>query len=173
MLEERPSVRTPDATEQLEPFDVVFFTTGPAGAHQIRNDTDSGGERAEPVPGGGAGGLVRAHAICPLGYLLYRRGAIRSASAALALYSLSGLVGLGHYTATGITEAFWLRQAHVIADVRRRGRARLPRGGDERGHRRWRDGRSGPKAVRAIHPGVWERVFGGTRRAEFGFAKSG
>jgi uncharacterized cupin superfamily protein len=37
----RPAVRTPDGTQQLEPFDVVFFPKGPAGAHQIRNDTDS------------------------------------------------------------------------------------------------------------------------------------
>jgi uncharacterized cupin superfamily protein len=37
----RPSVRTPDGTEELEPFDVVFFPKGPAGAHQVRNDTDT------------------------------------------------------------------------------------------------------------------------------------
>ena len=36
----RPSVRTPTGTEQLEPFDVVFFGTGPEGAHQVRNDGD-------------------------------------------------------------------------------------------------------------------------------------
>lgn len=40
-LEGRPSVRTPEGTEQIEPLDVVFFPRGPAGAHQIRNDTDS------------------------------------------------------------------------------------------------------------------------------------
>jgi uncharacterized cupin superfamily protein len=40
VLQGRPSLRTPDGTEQLEPFDVVFFPMGPAGAHQIRNDTD-------------------------------------------------------------------------------------------------------------------------------------
>ena len=34
----RPSVRTPAGTEQLEPFDVVFFPTGRGGAHQVRND---------------------------------------------------------------------------------------------------------------------------------------
>ena len=39
VLAGRPSVRDPEGTEQLEPFDVVFFPTGPAGAHQIRNDT--------------------------------------------------------------------------------------------------------------------------------------
>jgi len=36
----RPSVRTPEGTEQLEPLDMVFFPKGPDGAHQIRNDTD-------------------------------------------------------------------------------------------------------------------------------------
>ncbi len=40
VLEGRPSVRTPEGTEQLEPFDLAFFTTGPAGAHQVRNDAD-------------------------------------------------------------------------------------------------------------------------------------
>ena len=39
-LKGRPSVRTPEGTEQLEPFDVMFFPKGPEGAHQIRNDTD-------------------------------------------------------------------------------------------------------------------------------------
>jgi uncharacterized cupin superfamily protein len=40
VLQGRPSVRTPEGTEQLEPFDVVFFPRGPSGAHQIRNETD-------------------------------------------------------------------------------------------------------------------------------------
>ena len=39
-IDGRPSVRTPEGTEHLEPFDVVFFPKGPAGAHQIRNDGD-------------------------------------------------------------------------------------------------------------------------------------
>ena len=37
----RPSMRTPAGTEQLEPFDVVFFAIGPEGAHQVRNDGDA------------------------------------------------------------------------------------------------------------------------------------
>jgi uncharacterized cupin superfamily protein len=41
VLEGRPTLRGPDGTEQLEPFDVVFFPMGPEGAHQIRNDTDA------------------------------------------------------------------------------------------------------------------------------------
>jgi uncharacterized cupin superfamily protein len=40
VLAGRPTVRDPQGTEQLEPFDVVFFPMGPSGAHQIRNDTD-------------------------------------------------------------------------------------------------------------------------------------
>ena len=39
VLAGRPTIRTPDATEQVEPFEVVFFPKGPAGAHQIRNDS--------------------------------------------------------------------------------------------------------------------------------------
>ena len=39
VLQGRPTVRTPEGTEEAEPFDVVFFPTGPDGAHQIRNDT--------------------------------------------------------------------------------------------------------------------------------------
>src|SRR4051812_42834772 len=39
VLEGRPTVRTPDATEQLEPWDAVFFPRGPNGAHGVRNET--------------------------------------------------------------------------------------------------------------------------------------
>ena len=41
VIEGIPSVRTPDGTEQLEPFDLVFFPTGPEGAHQVRNDSEA------------------------------------------------------------------------------------------------------------------------------------
>ena len=41
VLQGRPSVRTPEGTEQLQPFEIVFFPKGPAGAHQIRNDTNA------------------------------------------------------------------------------------------------------------------------------------
>jgi uncharacterized cupin superfamily protein len=40
VLSGRPSLRTPDGISQLEPWDVVFFPKGPAGAHQVRNETD-------------------------------------------------------------------------------------------------------------------------------------
>jgi uncharacterized cupin superfamily protein len=41
VLEGRPSVRTPEGVEGLAPLDLVFFPIGPAGAHQLRNDTDA------------------------------------------------------------------------------------------------------------------------------------
>jgi uncharacterized cupin superfamily protein len=36
----RPSVRTPEGVEELAPLDLLFFPTGPEGAHQLRNDSD-------------------------------------------------------------------------------------------------------------------------------------
>ncbi len=40
VLEGRPTVRTPEGTEPLEPLEFVFFPTGPDGAHKIVNETD-------------------------------------------------------------------------------------------------------------------------------------
>jgi uncharacterized cupin superfamily protein len=39
VLEGRPTLRRPDGGEQLEPWDVAFFTPGPDGAHGVRNET--------------------------------------------------------------------------------------------------------------------------------------
>jgi uncharacterized cupin superfamily protein len=41
VLEGQATVRTPDGSERLEPLEMAFFPRGPAGAHQIRNDTDA------------------------------------------------------------------------------------------------------------------------------------
>ena len=41
VLEGTVSVRTPEGTEPLEQFGIVFFPIGPDGAHQVRNDTDA------------------------------------------------------------------------------------------------------------------------------------
>jgi uncharacterized cupin superfamily protein len=41
VLAGRPSLRTPEGTEQLEPLDLAFFPRGPDGAHQLRNDGDA------------------------------------------------------------------------------------------------------------------------------------
>jgi uncharacterized cupin superfamily protein len=40
VLSGHPSVRHPEGTDELGPWDAVLFPTGPAGAHQIRNDSD-------------------------------------------------------------------------------------------------------------------------------------
>ena len=41
VLEGRPTLRTPGGEEQLDPLDMVFFPTGPEGAHKVANHTDS------------------------------------------------------------------------------------------------------------------------------------
>jgi len=40
VLRGRPTLRTPNGERQLDDGEVVHFTTGPEGAHGIRNDTD-------------------------------------------------------------------------------------------------------------------------------------
>jgi uncharacterized cupin superfamily protein len=40
VMEGRPTVRTPEGAQQLAAGEVAFFPTGPAGAHQVRNETD-------------------------------------------------------------------------------------------------------------------------------------
>jgi uncharacterized cupin superfamily protein len=41
VLRGRPTLRTPEGERQLDEGEVVHFTTGPAGAHGLRNDTDT------------------------------------------------------------------------------------------------------------------------------------
>ena len=48
---------------------------------------------------------------------LWHEGRVTGAAAALTAYSLSGLVGFGHYTAPGAFEMVWWRQAHIVADI--------------------------------------------------------
>ncbi len=40
VLAGRPTLRTPQGSDQLAPDDLAFFATGPDGAHQVRNETD-------------------------------------------------------------------------------------------------------------------------------------
>ncbi len=40
VLEGRPTVRDPDGSHELAPWDLVFFTTGPQGAHRVQNATE-------------------------------------------------------------------------------------------------------------------------------------
>lgn len=41
VLEGEPTLRSPGGSERLAPWDVVFFTPGPEGAHAVRNDTQA------------------------------------------------------------------------------------------------------------------------------------
>ncbi len=40
VLEGNPTLRHPDGSERLDPWDVVFFPKGPPGAHGIRNESE-------------------------------------------------------------------------------------------------------------------------------------
>ena len=40
VLRGRPTLRTEEGTRQLDEGDVVYFPTGPAGAHGVTNETD-------------------------------------------------------------------------------------------------------------------------------------
>ena len=39
VLQGQPTVRHPEGTDQLDQWDLVFFPSGPAGAHRVQNDT--------------------------------------------------------------------------------------------------------------------------------------
>ncbi|MDX6642142.1 MAG: hypothetical protein QOD76_104 [Solirubrobacteraceae bacterium] len=51
------------------------------------------------------------------GYLLFRRAPSNLPLILLAVYSGSGLVGIGHYLVPGATSMPWWRQAHVGLDI--------------------------------------------------------
>jgi len=51
------------------------------------------------------------------GLWLFVRGRIVPAAVCLTAYSVSGLIGIGHYTVDGATDMVWWRQTHVVADI--------------------------------------------------------
>ena len=51
------------------------------------------------------------------GLVLLRRGRARQAAIALAVYSGSGLVGIGHYAVGGTGDFPWWRHAHIVGDI--------------------------------------------------------
>lgn len=51
------------------------------------------------------------------GLVLFTRGRNGWAVACLAVYSLSGLVGVGHYTVPGAFGMPWWRQLHIVVDI--------------------------------------------------------
>ena len=52
-----------------------------------------------------------------LGLWFWLRGRVTAAAVALTGYSVSGLIGFGHYTVKGATDMVWWRQTHVIVDI--------------------------------------------------------
>ena len=53
-----PTLRHPGGEMQLEPWDIVFFPSGPDGAHLVRNDGESNARVAMFSSGGAAAGAV-------------------------------------------------------------------------------------------------------------------
>jgi hypothetical protein len=51
------------------------------------------------------------------GYVLFVRGRYAAAAMLVAVYSLSGLVGLGHYAVAGAFDMPLWRQLHILADI--------------------------------------------------------
>jgi hypothetical protein len=51
------------------------------------------------------------------GLVMLRRGSSIAAGICLAVYSGSGLVGIGHYAAGGTGDFPWWRHAHIVADI--------------------------------------------------------
>ncbi len=51
------------------------------------------------------------------GLAYFTRGRVLAAAACLGVYSISGLVGLAHYSVPGATGMPWWRQAHIAADI--------------------------------------------------------
>ena len=52
-----------------------------------------------------------------LGLWLWFQSRVVAACLALTAYSVSGLVGIGHYTVDGATDMVWWRQTHVAVDI--------------------------------------------------------
>jgi hypothetical protein len=78
-----------------------------------------GAESSLPAPGEGLIGaswfVFTAFGVA--GLWLFLRGRIVPAAVALTAYSMSGLIGIGHYLVDGATDMVWWRQAHVVADI--------------------------------------------------------
>ena len=52
-----------------------------------------------------------------IGLLLWFRRHITTSAIFLTGYSVSGLIGIGHYTVPGAGDMVWWRQAHVVVDI--------------------------------------------------------
>ena len=107
----------------LKLLNIVFFA---AVASSLVHYTDNY-LAFERFPNGGPGPEVTADSIWiawvvftvfgVAGYRLYRRSQIRLGAALLAVYSGSGLIGLAHYPAPGMSELAWWRHVHIWVDI--------------------------------------------------------
>ena len=107
----------------LRTLNVVFFA---AVASSVVHYTDNW-LAFDRFPDGGPGPSITADTIWIAwivftafglaGYLAYRRGRIELGAGLLAFYSLSGLIGLGHYSAPGMSQLAWWRHVHIWVDI--------------------------------------------------------
>lgn len=83
------------------------------------DDYPQAGRDDLPAPSAAVVGLAwfvfTAFGILALG--LWFRGRITTATMVLTGYSLSGLVGFGHYALAGAADMVWWRQAHLIVVI--------------------------------------------------------
>ncbi|KAA1423771.1 hypothetical protein FE697_009405 [Mumia zhuanghuii] len=52
-----------------------------------------------------------------LGLIAFFRHRRAACAVGLGFYSISGLIGIGHYTVEGATDMVWWRQTHVVVDI--------------------------------------------------------
>src|SRR5215212_2995793 len=107
----------------LRLLNVVFFA---ALASSIVHYTDNF-LAFDRYPDGGVGPDISADVIWiawvvftvfgVAGYVSYRSGRILRGAALFTVYSVSGLIGLGHYTASGMSHLAWWRHVHIGADI--------------------------------------------------------
>ena len=108
---------------RLRTLNVVFFTAVAVSIVHYADNTlafdryPSGGPGPEPSQDTIWIAWIVFTAVGVAGYLTWRNGNFRLGSALLGLYSISGLIGLGHYSAEGMSELAWWRHVHIWADI--------------------------------------------------------
>lgn len=107
----------------LKTLNIVFFTAVAVSIVHYADNTlafdryPSGGPGPDPSQDTIWIAWIVFTAVGVAGYLTWRSGNVRLGSALLGFYSISGLIGLGHYSAAGMSELAWWRHAHIWADI--------------------------------------------------------
>ncbi len=81
------------------------------------DDYPDGGDLPQPSATLVAAGWFVFTASGALGLWLWLRGHLTAAAGFLTGYSVSGLIGFGHYAVPGATQMVWWRQLHVVTDI--------------------------------------------------------